>query len=391
MSAAYVTIDGEPASWAKLVAPYAGAWFVELAIESTKAFAGAVVVMFGTLRLVGTIDPAYNGTHGIRRLCRVVAGAGNWGGHVSALAYHNDAGVKAQSVAEDAARAVGETLADFLPAKARIGSDYVRRAGAASTVIEDCSGASWWVSYDGLTHVGTRADLTPDPKDYSVLNYEPRSRFVSLSIDDLSTIGVGTVLEVGLDEPQTIRDLEVEATGEGLRVSAWCGDATRYGRGLPAMFRRMVEKVLDDRLYGKHRYRVLGMASDGKVNLQVVHAGDGLPDLLPVDQWQAPGVHANLAAGAEVLVEFIGGMRNDPIVSGGAPKSGTGHIPDALELAGGTRDAAAVGDTVTVVFPAAVPFQATLGVTPLVGVLNMALTKAVGIIDPGGNRKVKIP
>lgn len=391
MTDAYVTVNGKPAHWGLLFAPYAGAWFLDVDIEGDEVLAGRVRAKFGTLELEGTIDPGFNGTHGIRRRCRVVGGAGKWGGAVAPFAYHNDAGVKARHVAEDAARAVGETLGTFSPARERLGSDYVRRAGAASTVLEDCTGVTWWVSYDGLTNVGAREDVTPSADAYAVLNYEPRTRKVMLSIDDLSKVGVGTILTEGLDEPQIVRDLEIEAKADGLVVTAWCGDVTRYGRGLPALFRQMVEKVTDDRLYGKYRYRVLAMASGGKANLQVVNPRPTVPDLLPVSQWSSPGIHAELTEGAEVLVEFIEGMRNDPIVTQGAPRDGVGHVPKALELAGGKRDAAAVGDTVTVVFPAVVPFTAVLGVTPITGTLNMVATKAVGIIDPGGNRRVKIP
>ena len=97
---------------------------------------GSVTIEIGDLSLTGTITDS--GTFAEQRRARVVAGAGGWGTLVVAQHYHNDltddggGGVLAQTVADDAARLVGETIGTFVVTDARIGADYVRESGLAS-------------------------------------------------------------------------------------------------------------------------------------------------------------------------------------------------------------------------------------------------------------------
>lgn len=336
MTDAFALVGGQRATPLRLCVPNVGPWYVDADLEEAPALAGRLAIEIGALTLSGTVDPRADGTHGLRRKCRVVAGAGGWGTPIAAKGYHNDALVKARNVADDAARAVGETLGTFVPAAERVGADYVRQLGPASRTLEDVvGGVPWWVDYAGVTHVGPRPAVQADPSTYEVLAYDPRTRLATLAVDDPSAITIGSILSERLDAPQTVRELELVVTANEMRVYAWCGGAETRGARLPDTLRRIVEHVLDRRLYGKYRYRVFDMLADGRVNLQAVRKAAGLPDLLPVAQWPGvAGTHAELTPGAEVLVEFIEGDRADPVVTHYAGKGGQGFEPVSLDLGG---------------------------------------------------------
>jgi hypothetical protein len=104
-----------------------------------------------------------------------------------------------------------------------------------------------------------------------------------------------------------------------------------------------------------------------------------------------PGAHATLAPGAEVLVQFIGGDRAQPVVTHFVGRGGPGHSPKKLELGGDTgAEAARKGDVVTVVLPPLV-FVGT-GVingvpgTPVTGVLTATLPQVTGTITAGSGK-----
>jgi hypothetical protein len=372
---AFVTVNGQRASTVRLRVAAGGPWHAELDFEQAPELAGAVTLKIGTLSLEGTLAPDFDGTFGLQRRARIVAGAGGWGKPVAAKNYHNDAGVKARSIAEDAAREVGEKIGDFLPAAERVGVDYVRQVGAASRALQDACGRGvlWWVGFDGVTRAGPRAVRAADKSTYEVLAYDPMQRLVTLAVDDPAAIGIGSVISERLDEPQTVREYEVAIEKGGpLRILAWTGgDGTQTGR-LSSLLSAIAQRATDGKLVGTYRYRVVRMASDGRVELQAVRRGAGLPDVLPVSMWPGvAGAHAELAPGAEVLVEFIEGDRTQPIVSHFAGKDGQGFVPVSLALCGGTQAVARQGDLVQSGGPGAV-----LTLTPLPGNLAPSVLPA---------------
>ena len=163
-----------------------------------------------------------------------------------------------------------------------------------------------------------------------------------------ASIGIGSIISERLDGPQTVREYEIAIDKGGpLRMLAWTGgDGTQSGR-LASLMRAIAERATDGRLVGKYRYRVVRMASDGRVELQAVRRGAGLPDVLPVSMWPGvAGVHAELTPSAEVLVEFIEGDRTQPIITHFAGKDGAGFVPVELVLCGGTQAVARQGDLV---------------------------------------------
>lgn len=328
---AFASVDGHTAVGVRLHVPNVGAWFADVELEEDPDLSGAVVLRLGESEWKGTIDPRYNGTRGRQRSCRIVAGAGAWGALLAPRAYQNDQGVKARPVAEDAARSCGEQLGTFSPASERLGAYYVRRAGAASVALEDASGGlPWWVDASGVTHVGERAAVDAAEGSYEVLEHDPRSRVVLLAVDDPLAVGIGSVLTERLDDPQTVRELELVVSADAVRVHAWCGGSSTSRGRLAGALASVVERLGADRIWGAWRYRVIRMSAD-RVELQAVSRRAGLPDVLPVAM--SPGVagaHAALTPGSVVLVEFVEGSPTMPVITGFAGKGEGGWAPVSL-------------------------------------------------------------
>ena len=391
MSDAFVTVDGVPAQACRLVVGNVGAWHVMADLESDAPIGGRVPVRVGNLTLTGTVDAAFSGTYALQRRVRVVAGAGGWSEYAPERSYHNDAGVKARLIAEDAARAVGETIGSFVPAAERVGVDYVRQAGPAVRTLEDAAGpgVAWWVDYDGVTHVGVRPQQAIPESAYEVVAYDPRAHVATLAIDDPADVQIGSTIAGPLQTPAAVRQLEINVGTTEIRAVVWLGGGEAEHDRLTGLLRAIVQRATDRRLFGPWRYRVVRM-SGSRVDLQPVRVANGLPDLAAVDVW--PGVasaHADLTPGAHVLVEFIEGDRAQPIVTHVTPRSGNGWVPVTVTIGGESGPPAArQGDAVEVLLPPAV-FAGTINGGPATGVLTFPAMKALGTITAGSG-KVKI-
>jgi len=333
MTRAYANVEGETVVEGVLHVPNVGPWWADLVFEGAPDLSGAVVFNLGPLALRGTIDPTRDGTFAEQRRTRVVAGGGGWGTLVAPQHYHSDSGVRALAIAQDAARLAGETLGDFAPEADAIGIDYVRERGPASRVLEDVIGAvAWWVDYDGVTRVGSRAISEADSADYQILDFNPADKLATVAIDDLSKVGIGSILSETLDAPLTVFELEVRVGVDSSRTTVW-GGGTATGRGrLAESLRRIVQRVGLDRLYGRYRYRVVEMSGE-RVNLQAVARIAGLPNVLPVSMKPGiAGAHAKPAGGSIVHVIFVEGDRTMPRVVAFAGKDEEGHAPEELDL-----------------------------------------------------------
>lgn len=328
---AYATINGQNATSVTVQVPNAGAWFADVDLETDPDVSGSATIKLGELELRGTVVDAFSGTHGLQRRVRVVAGGAGWGKLLAPKHYHNDSGVRARSVVDDAAREAGESLASGNLALAKVGVDYVRTAGPAAQAIENVVGAvPWWVDFDGVTHVETRSETQLVPASYEVLDFDPREQIATVAAGDLRVLAIGAWLTERLDEPQVIREMTIEARAESVRVRAWCGGASDSRGRVAGLFRALVDRVTDRKLFGLWRYRVVQMSSD-RVELQAVRREAGLPNALPISMWPGvAGAHAEPQPGAEVLVQFIEGDRTMPIVAHFAGKDGTGWAPTNL-------------------------------------------------------------
>ena len=396
MSDLFASVGGHRATTLRLYVPNVGPWFLDSELDEAVKLAGPVEVVFGKLRLKGTIAPSSSGAFQLTARARVVGGGGGWGKVLAPKSYHNDAGVRAPTVAEDAAREGGETLGTFDPlGPGVLGNDYVRAAGPASRALEDAAGGRpWWVDYQGVTKVAARPSVALAPGKGQILSYDPGGRLAVVGVDDPGEIGIGSVLTDRLDSPATVRELEYTMTAGALRAVAWCGGDESSETRLIKSLSDIVERILARRLYGKYRYRVVSMAVDGRVNLQAVTKAAGLPDVVPAMMRPGvAGVFAELALGGEVLVEFIAGKASDPIVTGFAGKGEPGFVPTRLVLgaanAGSAPAAARQGDTVRVPFPPAI-FSGTILVSgvpsPATGAITFTPNFGIGVIEGGSGR-----
>lgn len=347
------SIAGQRVTKLHLHVPHSGAWYVDADLAEQADLRGRVEIKLGSLTLSGTVMPGFSGSFGMATKLRVVAGAGGWQKLVPAKHYHSDAGVKTRTILEDTARAVGERLGTVAPPRERVGADYARSAGPASRVLEQLVGSAWWLDHAGVTHVGTRPAATAS--GYELLEYDPRDRVATLSVDDPATVGIGaTITGAALPEPATVRELEVVLDGDKLRVMAWCGELGEgAGDRVAQALRAVTRAETSRRLHGLWRYRLVAMAGD-RVELQAVSKGAGLPDMLPLTM--RPGVAgawAKLPAGSMVLVQFIEGDPTMPVVTHFEEKGGDGWAPleleldaDKLTLCGGVKGVARQLDSV---------------------------------------------
>jgi hypothetical protein len=326
----YVGIGEHAAQRATIHVPERGPWFADVDFEVDPDLSGRVELRAAEITLSGTIVPRSSGRFGQRTRVRIVAGAGGWSAMLPPKAYHNDAQIRARTVAQDAAREAGESIGDFSPAAERIGADYVRPSGPASRALEDVIGrALWWVGYDGTTIVGTREHVDAAEGSYEVLEHNARSRVVTLAVDQLGAVVVGSVLAAGLELPETVRELTIIITPDTARVHAWCGVTEQPGR-LAGIVQSIVDRATDHVLHGIYEYRVGRMNVD-RVELQAVSEVDGLPTILPISMWPGvAGAHAELTPGTHVLVQFIAGSRAKPIVTHFTGRDGISWTPAKL-------------------------------------------------------------
>lgn len=325
------TINGQRCTSVRVFVPHTGPWFADVTVDGALGLTGRVTLAYGPLSLVGTIDPAMDGSKSDQQITRVVAGGGGWSRALLPKPYANDSGVKGLLVAQDAAREAGETLGTFTSVVPIVGTAYVRQSGSAARALEDVAGATpWWVGYDGVTQVAVRPSLPAAVGTYEVLDFQPRDHLVELALDDMTQVQIGSVLTDRLDAPQTVRGIEIRIDGETARMIAWCGLSGRDR--VAELVRSIARRANDDRLYGKYRYRLVAMQAD-RVQLQAVNRTLGLPDIQPVAMWPGvAGAHAVLTPGAELFVEFEEGSRAKPIVTGFVGKGGPGHVPVSLAI-----------------------------------------------------------
>ena len=329
MTTPFATLEGQRCTAVRVHVPGIGVWFAEVELEGAPTLSGRATLALGELRLTGTIDATHDGTVALTRRLRLIGGAGGWSTLLPQRSYHSDAGVRARTVAEDVAREAGETLVAFDIPESSLGIDYARTTGPAGMTLADVVGETpWWVDFEGATRVGTRVPAEAERGTYEVLEVEPAQRLVTLAVDDLRSIGIGSILSERLDAPMTVREMEIEVAGESVRIRAWCGAAETTESRIARSLRSIIRHTTSERILGgPWKYRVVRMATD-RVELQAVARDAGIPDLGPVSMWPGvAGASAELVPGAEVLIDFIDGDRRQPIVRGFSPKGGAGHAP----------------------------------------------------------------
>jgi hypothetical protein len=325
--------------------PWCGTWTAEVdfdeSIPSDK-LAGQARVQIGHLTLLGTLDPLLTGTYLAQSKAFVVGGAGGWARTVARKTYHDDGlGIKARTVIEDIARDAGETLGACAPARERLGSDWERREGAASSALVLAAGSvPWFVGYDGVTQVGRRA--TADAGTCEILDVDPRFRTVEIAAEDPSAVMVGSILRGRLAKPMTVRELVIDVADGRVRLLAWGADGgldtyverSRLLRDLQAVARAAMPELPYSRIY---RYRVVkANPGDHRWELQAVSKAQRLPDIAPASVHPGiAGAVAKLSPGAVVLVQFVEADPSMPVITHFEAADGAGFVPIELALCAG--------------------------------------------------------
>ena len=390
MSDTFVALNGQLVSDIVLTANDSGPWFADMSLEADAPVSGAAVLRVGNRELRGTIDPNFSGTFALQRRCRIVGGGNGWGNVLGSKCYHNDAGVKARSVAEDAAREAGEVLGDFTPAADKLGPDYIRQTGTASRALELAGGSlSWWVDFDGITHLGARPTSGVNAKLYDLHHYNPLTHTAQLGIDQLD-VWVGSILTESLDTPMIVRDIEVTISGGKMTTRALLSEKPGTRAMLETLIRAIVRRIVDEKIHGLYRYRVIGQGVDGRVTLQAVRKGAGLPDLLPVRMMGGvPGGHGVLKKGSIVGVQFLEGDPKEPRITSFEGLKGPSYVPTVLYLGAddlsSALEVAHKGATVRVLTPPAA-FQGTINGQPAAGVVVWPSSFTLGTIETGTPR-----
>lgn len=394
---AHASLNGAPIRSLTLRVGSAGPWVADVQLAEAQSATGAATLAIGATELRGTVIAQHASVFGLGFGARIVGGGGGWTATLSARSYHNDAGIKARLIAEDAAREAGETLGTFDAPHLVVGKDYVRAEVAASAVLEYLAdGAVWFVGFDGVTHVVRERASAPLADGFDLLHFDPANNIATFALDELRTFGVGSVIsDARLGAPFTVRDFELSTReGSPLRVTAWGGGSATAEARLPGLMRRIVERLAQTRLYGLYRYRVVSVANDKRVDIQAVRAEAGLPDARAVPQWPgAPGCSAKLAPGSEVLVQFIDGDPSEPVIVQYAGVAGPGFAPDSIAIhsdsvtLGGDAGppVARQGDTVEVLLPPA-QLVGTLGTAPVTGIVTWLAPTASGVITSGSGK-----
>jgi hypothetical protein len=305
-----ILLNGMQVKSAKVYEPWSGVWTADLDVDLELPIAptGKAVLVLGTSARVCTVDPDASGLFGAHARVRVIGGGGGWHKEVSALHYHNDAGVLSTAVIASTAAAVGEVATDAIPS--RLGADFMRSAGPASRVL---AGRDWHVDpTTGTTLVAPRIPFPALPT-LEILEWDPKERVATVASDEPVT--PGTILIDPRFGTTTIRDVEATFDADGARATCWCDSEPSPGSRLTSAMASLAREATGVVYLRTYRYRVVTQGVDDRLVLQAVKRSAGMPDTLPISIWfGVPGVKAKLLLGSQVLVEFVNGDPSDPVV-----------------------------------------------------------------------------
>lgn len=346
---ALATIDGFDAAGVTVHVPWTGLWVLSgtIADEAFTFSERQVTCKIGVQTFVGTIDVQRSGEFLLQKRVHIIGGAAGWRKQVAQQSFHNDAGVKRQTVAKALAKATGETLGDELTGT--LGIDYCWFNGTAanpvlaSATIEQIA-PDWHVGFDGKTYLNPWSSVAADDT-IEALDYDKNANSVSLGIYETIPRPGMTITDERFGTV-SIRSVFVSAQADRVFAVAWFGAS---GRTRLANAVESIAKRSNPGLFGIYRYRVVSMNSDNRVNLQAVKSGIGLPDLLTVTQTPGmPGFKNTLTQSAIVLVQFIDGDPSLPRITNYHDVTDGAFVPQTVQFANGTKPAAGIGDQIMV-------------------------------------------
>jgi hypothetical protein len=216
---ASVALNGTRAMGGSLWLPRTGLWICDLQFESPEAASasGKVAIDLLGASLSGTVDAAFTGTFRTRGRVRVVGGIG-WQKQLPARHFHNDALLKTAHLVDVTAGECGESVdASSIDQAARIGVDYVRRAGPGARLLDELFNA-WRVELDGITRIGEWSDHDA-AGGFDLIDYQPEARIATLALDSL--LLPGALIVDRLDAPLRVRNVEVTIAEGKARATVW--------------------------------------------------------------------------------------------------------------------------------------------------------------------------
>lgn len=301
-----LSLNGALAKSVRLLIPWTGVWLADVDYDLPAAAAGPAALVVGAASITGTVDVGASGRFAASARSRVVGGGGGWSTTLTARHYHNDAGVRLSAVLETTAAEAREKI--VAGSTARLGVDYVRAVGPASSVLD---GLEWHTDFAGQTIVGARATQAA-PAGVQVLSWDPLAQRAELATDAIVQPGM-VLSDSRFDGSIVVRDVEQTFGEGGARATVWCGaqPASRLAEALA----RLIEAKSGVVFARAYRYRIVVQKPDGRLALQTVEKVRGLPDIIPLTPWPGmAGLSATYAPGTEVIVEFIAGDPSRPIV-----------------------------------------------------------------------------
>ena len=323
MPSPVVTLAGLRCVSARFVLPYTGVWFADLDVDPELVAAvppaGPVPIVIEStppVTLLGMIDPLGSGSFGATARVRVIGGRGGW--QKSVPAQHFPSPGTTQAVYAATAALVGEACVVAVPSP--VPENYVRLAGPASNILRD--EASWWVDpTTGTTFVAPRPPLPQDPS-LELMVWDAGGQVAEVRSDTLVVPGT-IIVDTRIGGAQAmVRDVEQVFDASGSRAVCMCS-SNSVSRLLVSL-QTLIREHCKTGFLKIARYRFVSDVTDAThTALQAVDRDPltGLaapyPDLLPLTMWTGvAGIIADLPPSLEVLVGFIDGDPQQPMVLG---------------------------------------------------------------------------
>lgn len=324
------TLAGHRVTDGKLQISKWGCAYADVQLDGEHEVSGPVELVFADL----TVQCSVLSSRPVkgRTFARLVGGKGGWANTIPEKSYVDDAGVRARTVLDDAAREAGEVFdSTSVSSDTRLGPSWTRPAGPAIDVLDLIAPRGWYVGEDGITRLGARTGSEISPKIPRIKEADHASANVVLAADSIATLLPGVTVD-GL----TAVDVEHKISAKGgLRTTVYGAREGGSTRALDA-FASLLDAVDPGRKFrGVVEYRVVTLSGE-RLDLQPVRASLGMPDLdLAVVRPGVPGCKAETALGSYVLVGFVNSDPARPYVAAFEDPDGDGFQPTSLSLLAG--------------------------------------------------------
>ena len=369
----FASVNGLQIVGGTLIVPLVGAWTADLHLATDQAVSGQATVVIGNLTLVGAVfrSEAYGGQ--VR--ARIVGGYGGWRKPIASQGYGTGSGVKLSTVLTDAANACGEQV--NIAADMTIGNAYVRVAFDTSVagdvlwqMVAQGHIPAWYVAPSGVTQTQawpTSTISTP----FTVTDQKPDEGMVEVATEDYASWLPGCTF--------TAPQLAQSYTSAGVHY-IWDNDGkfrfevltdTGSGDRMLGPIQQVIQKELQPtRFFGRYAYTIHHPTST-TVDASPVNPSLGLPDVQSVRICADSLASYTPPDGGECHIMFLDGVPTAPICVW------TAQAPTVAQILSGAIPVALQGNTVTVLWPGAIP------VTGVITPPGSSFTGLLTITSPG--------